>query len=784
VRLGTYGIRTRSITLRARLSTRQVRYTSKFFTRTAMPRRSSRRLQPLELSGAAARLSVAASRRRSLAGVALLCAALFTFTVALYGPKAALRDPAQHSTANLQGAYNPETESLSYDSFVFSLRDALHTRIRVLAEEHIRLNRSHAVGFRGVSFLHARYGALLSMPRILYAARYNRTIRLEDANNTLVLEVENLNKSSDCAEMHRASLWVRVEGQQIAAKVVHALPGRCIWRAAFQLAFSGEYTVFARTVFFNGQIPQPQQLCEAWNASAEAVDSLVLLHDVVANPDHVAADPERRCCFMCARIEACEFSLRPVPAFSSVAADSPRPHDAVFNALSAQGETRCLIFRRALAANEPGAVAAHDVHRVFNVTGGTLVRSRPVPARDLQRMLGCGRDAFWTAWAPCASAGHVPANALMPGTEDVVVFEAEARVRVELFGETARTAKALLLGSDKPVCALNRDISLRRGSYIRVPAHMLDTSCVHESANADHHGTHLAQFNARDPVLCNARWNLHRIIDHQVNWGPFDASAGAEAGTPSERRLHVHTYRSELSDSYAHNQTQFAEPVKAGPVAVVYALDADVPCRLSRWRSAMEVRQCFIARDVGHMVFFGASIARGLSHALAAILGKAFPEPGEFIRGAYNQLIAFGFNASRRTWRSTGKFVWITNLFAPHIVLQRDHANANLTWLVESHARHLLKLVALRADVHRKIWFTPALQVYERQAGQVYGHYEAMAREVRARWLTAERGWVQIDYAPLTTPFVYDSTPSGDSLHYVGPSLFELAQLVISVICD
>ena len=211
----------------------------------------------------------------------------------------------------------------------------------------------------------------------------------------------------------------------------------------------------------------------------------------------------------------------------------------------------------------------------------------------------------------------------------------------------------------------------------------------------------------------------------------------------------------------------------------MYVFNDDLPCRKPPWRNASEIRSCLTRNNIGRIEFDGASIMRTLHGAVSRFLVSSFAPSELTDYYLVNGKKIFVLNATASMTRR----VFVTNLYSPYVVEQGDGTKSLLQHVDDAVAKAEQKIVPNRPwqVIYRKVWITAGWQMYERQSFQHFASYETMAQRVRER--LNPKGWVEINYTPLTMAFAYETTVEADALHHVGPPLAELVQLLIDVVC-
>ena len=709
--------------------------------------------------------------------------------VVLTSPSPTATSP--HRTAAVDGDDDDESENLARASR--SIYAAQMERIRTYAEEHVRDGAPHAVGLRGVSWVHANLnGTVLGSPRLalLFAKAKTKTTTTTTsttAQSPIPVEITDVSPGRRCdpALANAISIWLRAAGPDIVATQMHPVPGECKWRADVRLYAPGNYTFLARLMTFNGGVEHNDR-CDVVPTEKASSLKLEMLAEV---PLYPYWGPDDECCPICARFPgaACRYSFL----------TEVRPTDK----FRGSGWNKCVLMR-AVSSPSPTSTTADAIRNATGVDAKTPLRFTPlrtdVPLGRHMWQLGCGRDEMLTRWATCQSAGGPPG---MTGNEDSVIMEHEHRALPVSVSPAAgivtpETAWRDVVGGfavqaqknkqSKPICEWQRLPGgvlglphFSQGRWVRLPPSKLE-ACGPLPYFEALDGYHVSPPYPRprnpetetDP-LCWHRYDLPFLTKKGLRWPP-----------PSSRDAYLRSWKSELSDTYDRSKGEFPF-VGREPFAGHWVLPPTSECRMPPPRLASEVRECLASRRIEAIHFDGASVMEIQKRVLFALLRGAFPEDSAELgkvmdAGSVGEATTYRFNytntGSGRPVRgfeasTPRREVGMTNLASPHAV----------TMHLVSEMRSRIEAKWFDKPWDMFVYVLPPWMPSERRNYMTPERTLQMRDAMRAAF--SKRGWYELDYTSLTMAWSFDTSPDLDGFHHLGPAPSAAAQLIVDLLC-
>ena len=747
-----------------------------------------------------------------ITSVALLSLALLALAAAAWAAVAFTVGPAAPARTTTTTTTTPAADPRwlhPEQQTTVELQTALRARLDEFRAWHVRAGRPHAVGMRGVSWVHrATGGALLAAPRLAHAVRTRRAI-----GGRVDVDIIDVSDSASCdaSVANKVDVWVRLAGPQIIAKVAEPVAGLCRWRASFEVNVAGEYTAFARVLHFNGA---REHLGTCSSPPDDKAAKRTRVDVVMVAPLHPFESDRDDCCNACVRIPECAMSA---PA-------SGTKHNTTS---FVTGRTRCVLLRRSTSSKSP---TLEEVARKwqFSTRDVRLIpasRDKWWEADELDTMwqLGCGRDRWMMTAMPCAAA-RGPSGSVLLGAEDIVLFEHEyAGLRIDpaLDGTPAWTLREAHLdytthrsskGAVKeqaqeddrrrrPICewpAIGGGTlaNFSRGFWVQTPSSVVDETCgpyptpafqvaFHKDNNIFKHTLAPLYPPGDASALCYTRFSLPELGDASLRLA----------------RNNLHVWRSRLSESYADGPGHPIASRVGGlsqptPWTGHYVLPvSNQSCRLHPHRTANEIRQCFAKKRIDRIEFRGKSMRIFFVHYVQQLLRAAFPNPNEAQLDSWMSFASFNYSAFPVPPRRGGgkgaddedggdddddddddepRVVYLTNLASPHLILG-NLSDAELANVIAATARDSGNYA------HVRVFFNAPFTVWERTAYQTYGRtlrLNALMRDAFER-----HGWYVLDLTSLGAAWVFDATPEGDTVHFVGHTMVELAHLFIDAVC-
>ncbi|KAH9254189.1 hypothetical protein BASA81_007778 [Batrachochytrium salamandrivorans] len=457
------------------------------------------------------------------------------------------------------------------DSFPASnpLRNRLLRRLEEFKQEHIANNQPHAIGLRGVSWIHRHLnGALIASPNVA------ESLLNTDEQGWATVRFVDVSEKQQCPpEMaNLVSIYVRFSGPELMAVVAEPVLGKCEWKAKVQFTIPGEYTVLARLLHYNGKLDITED-CELQTDLAQV--RFKLMHKIPRYPYYVN-DPD--CRKMCTRYERCTHSM----GFTS-------------------NGTPCYLFTE---SNNSDSFLASEVFIKYNESEtklqvGLCRKTVPFTKQEWVWQLGCGRDEMLLRWASCAGLNQTQTGRRMKAVEDMILFEFEhSNLAVPLLrSKTKLTLDQAQREFDSPVLPVCTSIQLAQyfdnGRWTRTPDWRTIRCPPLEAFVSSHDNAAPPTMDEQDPI-CNLRFKLN------------NAQSGG-------------VWQTELSDTYF--PTQVHHQLWTG----YFRLSPQATCAMPRMYTPTQIRECVATRNL-EFYFGGDSVAKLFVHYFLAHLRLAFPE--------------------------------------------------------------------------------------------------------------------------------------------------------------
>ncbi|KAH9248584.1 hypothetical protein BASA81_013768 [Batrachochytrium salamandrivorans] len=612
------------------------------------------------------------------------------------------------------------------------LRDRLLRRLEEFKQEHIANNQSHAIGLRGVSWIHRHLnGALIASPNVA------ESLLNTDAQGWATVRFVDVSEKQQCPpEMaNLVSIYVRFSGPELMAVVAEPVLGKCEWKAKVQFTIPGEYTVLARLLHYNGKLDITED-CELQTDLAQV--RFKLMHKIPRYPYYVN-DPD--CRKMCTRYEHCTHSM----GFTS-------------------DGNPCYLFTE---SNNSDSFLASEVFTKYNESEtklqvGLCRKTIPFTKQEWVWQLGCGRDEMLLRWASCAGLNQTQTGRRMKAVEDMILFEFEhSNLAVPMLrSKTKLTLDQAQREFDSPVlpvCTLTQLAKhFDNGRWTRTPDWRVEDCGKLPIFDVYNWATSPTQLNSTD-MMCNLRYELDTL-----NQQYSDSAYRSRFTYP-----YFEVWKTELSDTYfpPNPPVQYLGNKRW---TGYFRLPPQAKCAFPPLISTKQLRQCVIDKNL-EFHLHGDSIIEFFSHYFYAQINLAFPERVVDPHTKFPQVFTNPLPSKKSV-----KKVMVANFNVPNAMTYQQ------TDIIQRAFEGELK-VYNSSQMHHKVFLTSPFTIWERRNGLTAERMDLLANLMRQ--VLKKRGWEEVNLNRLSREWTMDSTPERDSLHTTAHSMVIAAQQFFHLVC-